>query len=489
MKRTTKGRRQATVIPPSLQHTKILCTLGPATATMERIQQLIVAGADAIRLNFSHSRHETHRELFTMVRAASAAIGRHVPIIQDLQGPKIRVGIIPGGPTLLRPATEVVLTVDAVAMGDTRIPIGYRRLANDVLPGDTIFLDDGLIRLRVERKRGPDVYCTVINGGLLKDNKGVNLPGVNVSEPSLTAKDRRDLAFGLELGVDYVALSFVRSAADILSLKRVIRSRGCNTPVIAKIEKVEAVNELDAVIAAADAVMVARGDLGVEMPGYDVPLVQKRIIRRCNERGVPVIVATQMLESMISNPRPTRAEASDVANAVIDGTDVVMLSAETSVGAYPVETVAIMNDIIRSTEASIAFKPTVREHLLFADETTRNVAAMAGASAQLAAATSARAILCQTYSGETARLLSLQRPGVPIIALTSDETICRRLGLYSGIFSVVMEQPTTAEEAMMMMREAALRARVVAEGDLCLFTTGYPVAEKAATNMIVLRRV
>ena len=335
--------------PPSLQHTKILCTLGPATATKERIRQLILAGADAVRLNFSHSKYETHRKLAEMTREVSAELDRHIAIIQDLQGPKIRVGTLPDGPVLLRPAERVILTTDAVASGDNRIPVQYKKLADDVRTGDSIFLDDGLLRLRVVAKSGRNIACDVINGGLLKEHKGVNLPGVNVSEPSLTAKDRRDLEFGLSLEVDYVALSFVRSAKDIYDLKRLIAKHGKTTPVIAKIEKIEAIRELDAIIMAADAVMIARGDLGVELPSYEVPLLQKRIIRKCRELGKPVITATQMLESMVQNPRPTRAESSDVANAVYDGTDVVMLSAETSVGAFPVETVMTMNDILRST--------------------------------------------------------------------------------------------------------------------------------------------
>lgn len=481
--------QQAAFLPPSLQHTKILCTLGPATATQERIRQMIIAGADAIRLNFSHSRHETHRKLFEMTRAAAAELNRHIPIVQDLQGPKIRIGALPGGPVLLRPASKVVLTTDQVQEGDERIPVAYRKLADDVQSGDSIFMDDGLITLRVDSKSGRNITCSVINGGLLKEHKGVNLPGVNVSEPALTIKDRRDLVFGLDLGVDYVALSFVRSAKDILDLKKFIAQKGRATPVIAKIEKIEAIRELDAIIAASDAVMIARGDLGVELPSHEVPLLQKRIIKRCNEIGKPVITATQMLESMVNNPRPTRAESSDVANAVFDGTDGVMLSAETSVGAYPVEAVMMMNDIIRTSESAVAFEPVLRSGQDLGTASEQAEYAVAAAASVLSVQVNARAILCLTYTGNTARVMSRHKPGVPIIAMAQDEVLCRQLSLYRGIYSIIIDQPETTEDALSMMKKAASEAGVVEEGDTVIITTGYPLDEKASTNMLVVNHV
>lgn len=475
--------------PPSLQHTKILCTLGPATATQERIRQLILAGADAIRLNFSHSKYETHQELFAMTRAAAAELQRHVPIIQDLQGPKIRVGALPDGPVLLRPAEKIVLTTDDTKSGDARIPVGYKRLAEEVKTGDQILLDDGLIALRVEERNGKNITCSVINGGLLKEKKGINLPGVAISEPSLTAKDKKDLNFGLELGVDYVALSFVRSARDIIDLKRLIARKGYTTPVIAKIEKIEAIRELDAVIDAADALMVARGDLGVELPSYEVPLLQKRIIKRCNEKGKPVITATQMLESMIHNPRPTRAESSDVANAVFDGTDVVMLSAETSVGAYPVETVMTMNDILRASETAVQYGSGPPQ-IDFETEVQQTEYSVALTACVLSQQVGAQAILCLTYTGNTARVMSRHRPDAPIIAMVSgSEALCRQLSLYRGIYSVLIEQPANTEEAISLMKQAALDAGVVEEGDQVVITTGYPLDEKASTNMVFVDRV
>lgn len=481
--------RQPPLFPPSLQHTKILCTLGPATATQERIKQLILAGADAVRLNFSHSRYETHRKLLEMTRAVATELNRHIAIVQDLQGPKIRIGALPDGPILLRPASQVVLTTEAVTRGDERIPVAYKKLADDVRPGDTIFIDDGLLAVRVESKSGRNILCTVVNGGLLKEHKGVNLPGVSVSEPSLTAKDRRDLEFGLSLGVDYVALSFVRSAKDIIGLKRLIAAHGKTTPVIAKIEKLEAIRELDAIIIAADAVMIARGDLGVELPSHEVPLLQKRIIRKCAEIGKPVITATQMLESMVNNPRPTRAESSDVANAVFDGTDVVMLSAETSVGAYPVEAVMTMNDIIRSTESVVRFDPNIRRKIEGDSESEQSENAVAVSACVLSAQVNASAILCLSYTGGTARVMSRHHPDVPIIAMAQDEELCRRLALYRGIYSLTIQQPATTEEAVSMMKQNALSVGVVEEGEVVIITTGYPLDERASTNMIVVDRV
>jgi pyruvate kinase len=489
MKNRNEEPQQSLVFPPLLQHTKILCTLGPATATQERIRQLILVGADAFRLNFSHSGYDTHKKLFDMVRAAAKELGRHIPIIQDLQGPKIRVGALPNGPILLRPASTVTLTTDMSAATDDRIPISYKKLADDVQPGDSIYLDDGLITLRVEEKSGRNITCSVINGGLLKERKGVNLPGVNVSEPSLTVKDRKDLIYGLELGVDYVALSFVRSAKDIVELKKLIAQKGKKTPVIAKIEKIEAIRELDAIIAASDAIMVARGDLGVELPSHEVPLLQKRIIKKCNEMAKPVITATQMLESMVHNPRPTRAESSDVANAVFDGTDVVMLSAETSVGAYPVEAVMAMNDIIRSMETSVHFDLPIRPPVTYEDDVEQAEYAVAAAASLLSAQVHARAILCLTYTGNTARVMSRARAEAPIIAMAQDEQLCRWLGLYRGIYSIMIEQPSSSEEAISMMKQAAVEGGVVEEDDIVIITTGYPLDEKANTNMIVVNRI
>lgn len=473
--------------PDSLQHAKILCTLGPASSTPEVIKDLINAGADAIRLNFSHADYDTHRRLFDTTRQVAKSLNKHIPIIQDLQGPKIRIGSLPNGPINLVTGSKITITIDDLTIGDTRIPSGYKNLVKDVSPQDRILIDDGLIALVVESKDESNVYCHVINGGLLKEKKGINLPGVQVSEPSLTKKDLQDLEFGLELGVDYVALSFVRSAKDVTTLKELILSKGYSTPVIAKIEKMEALRELDAIINAADAVMIARGDLGVEIPSHEVPIWQKRIIKKCNQIGRCVITATQMLESMVQNPRPTRAESSDVANAVLDGTDVVMLSAETSVGAFPTDAVRTMNDIIASAESIMLYDKDNRHPPKIRNEDERADYAIAASACNLSEQVSAKAILCFTYRGLTAKMMSRQRPDIPIVAIAQNEKICRMLMLYNGIEAVALkDQPHSTDEAIAVMKDLALDAGYVKKGDKVILTAGYPVVTKARTNMMVV---
>lgn len=471
----------------SLQHAKILCTLGPATATPEKIRDLIEVGADAIRLNFSHAAYETHKALFDITRKVSSEMNKHIPIIQDLQGPKIRVGALPNGPITLVTNEVVTITIEKVLPGDNRIPSGYKNLINDVKVGDSILIDDGLLALKVESKDNSNVYCRVINGGLLKEKKGMNLPGVKISEPSMTEKDLEDLDFGLKLGVDYVALSFVRSAKDITSIKELIQKKGYSTPVIAKIEKVEALMELDSIILASDAIMIARGDLGVEIPSHEVPLWQKRIIKKCNQAGRCVITATQMLESMVMNPRPTRAESSDVANAVLDGTDVVMLSAETSVGAYPIESVRTMNDIIESAESIMLYGQSIKHPPSIRNEDERSEYAIASAACELSEQVGAKAILCFTYRGVTAKMMSRQRPDIPIIAITQNEKICRMLMLYNGVEALALkEQPVSTDDAIVLMKKTAFENGYVKKGDRVILTAGYPVVTKARTNMMVI---
>ena len=331
----------------AIAKTKIICTLGPASQSVDKLVELIQAGMDVARLNFSHGTYEDHLVSINNVREASKLTGEHICILQDLCGPKIRTGKLQHQSIELKEGTTFTFTIDEVMGDERRVTTTYRELPEDVKAGDTILLDDGKMALRVVSKTAKDVNCTVINGGILKEHKGMNLPGVKLSIPSLTEKDIEDLKFGLEHDVDYVALSFVRSAGDIQHLRSVIQQQTkVRVPIVAKIEMKEAIDVIDSIVAESDAVMVARGDLGVEMMPEDVPILQKMIVRKCNEAGVPVIIATQMLESMIENPRPTRAEASDVANAVLDGADAVMLSAETSIGNYPIDTVQTMDRII-----------------------------------------------------------------------------------------------------------------------------------------------
>ena len=428
-----------------MRRTKIVCTIGPATNSEERLEQLMRAGMNVARLNFSHGTHDEHAAVIERIRKISARLDCSIAILQDLQGPKIRVGSLQGGqPVQLVDGAQVTITIRPVTGDAQTIPTTYTHLPQDVKPGDRILLDDGLMELRVLDTGATDVRCQVVHGGLLKEHKGINLPGVAVSAPALTEKDRDDLRFGIMHGVDYVALSFVRRPEDVLTAKQLIaqlqaeQSRKhthapVSIPLIAKLEKPEAVAHLDDILEVVDGVMVARGDLGVEMPPEKVPLLQKRIIARCNDLGLPVITATQMLESMVTNPRPTRAEASDVANAILDGTDSVMLSAETATGAYPIEAVQMMVRIALETEAgdSTARQPQcqrlTQEH------------AVSHAARALSEEASVKAIVVLTRSGTSARLISKDRPRRPILAYTSSERIYRQLALWWGVWPHCIE--------------------------------------------------
>src|SRR5579884_289884 len=422
------------------RRTKIVATLGPATSTPERIAALLAAGVDIVRLNFSHGTPGEHEALYRLVRQQAAALGRPIAVMQDLQGPKIRVGALAGDqPLQLTAGQEVLLTAEPGAVGhDGLVPITYEHLPDDVRPGDRILLDDGLLELRVLASEPPRVRALVVHGGLLGPHKGVNLPGVPLSTPALTAKDRADLALGLALGVDYVALSFVRGPEDIALARKATRGR---VPLIAKLEKPEALAHLEAILRAVDGVMVARGDLAVELSPEEVPPLQKRIIRQANAAGKPVITATQMLQSMITIPRPTRAEASDVANAVLDGSDALMLSGETAVGQYPVETVQTMVRIIVAAEAvrdegtlpRLPGPPAAFRQGAAPGSATSRVHALAHAACLLAAEVRARAVVVFTRTGHTAQVVAQYRPPVPIYAFTAEEAVQRRLALYWGV--------------------------------------------------------
>src|SRR5712692_6041610 len=410
-----------------MRRTKIVCTIGPATSSEEQLERLMRAGMNVARLNFSHGTHDEHAAVIERIRRISARLGCPIAILQDLQGPKIRVGSLQGGqPIRLVDGAQVTITTRPVAGDSQTIPTTYMHLPQDVKPGDRILLDDGLMELRVLDAGATDVRCQVVHGGLLKEHKGINLPGVAVSAPALTEKDREDLRFGVMHGVDYVALSFVRQPEDVLEAKDLIRQfqvekgetdQVMPPPLIAKLEKPEALAHLDDILAAVDGVMVARGDLGVEMAPEKVPLIQKRIISTCNDVGLPVITATQMLESMITHPRPTRAEASDVANAILDGTDAIMLSAETATGAYPIEAVEMMVRIALETEAGnrTAHQPQCK-HLTKAH-------AVSHAARALSEEASVQAIVVFTRSGTSAHLFSKDRPRTPIFAYTPSERI------------------------------------------------------------------
>ncbi len=472
-----------------VRKTKIVCTIGPSSLSTETMVSLIEAGMDAARLNFSYSTHTEHRIGIQHIREASKRTGRPVAIIQDLQGPKIRIG------SLLQPSYElkigngISITTEDVIGTETRISTTYQHLPADVKPGDKILIDDGLIELKVLGTQEREIFCKVVAGGILKEHKGINLPGIAISSPSLTEKDIGDVTFGLENDVDYVALSFVRSADDIRQLHDVMKKLSKHAPIIAKIEKGEALKEIDEIIRAADAVMVARGDLGVELPAEEVPILQKMIIERCNHFGKPVIVATQILESMIENPRPTRAEASDVANAVLDGADAVMLSGETSVGRFPVEAVTIMEKIIREAEehgiASYDIQPGPAKE----EETIQT--ALARSAVILSERIHASAIVAVTHSGAAAQRISQARPRAQIIAATDRERIVRRMNLVWGVRGLMIKNvsDTNSDVTLDNLRDELGKQGLVAPGDFIVFTAGMPVLERGKTNMIKVERI
>lgn len=467
-----------------MRKVKIVCTLGPATAGIPRLVELIEAGMDVARLNFSHGDYGTHETMFADVRAAAKQVGRPITVFADLCGPKIRVGKMQGGQVVLGKGNSLVLSTGDFLGTPERVPHTYLPLARDVKPGDPILLDDGLLQLRVESVKGDDVLCQVIDGGVLKDKKGMNLPGSSLSVPALTEKDKQDIVFGRKLGVDWFALSFVRNPKDVEEAK----SLAGGIPIIAKIEKPEAVTNLDAILEVADAVMVARGDLGVEAGHEKVPLVQKRILRDIKLRAKPAITATQMLDSMIKNPRPTRAEVSDVANAVLDGTDAVMLSAETSVGDYPVEAVKTLGRIIDEIEHHENYltagrpRPEVRERTFSSS--------IADAAAEIAEDLKLAAIAVYTESGHSATLLSAQRPLANIVAFSRHEKVLNRLGLLWGVRPLYGEWVQGVAGVVAQAERELLRHRLAQPGDNVVITFGMVLGDEPfQTNMLKLHQV
>ncbi len=464
-----------------MRRAKIVCTLGPASATHERIGELIEAGMDVARLNFSHGSHADHERTLAIVRAEAEKRGRAVAALLDLQGPKIRVGKIEGGSIALEPGAEIEITTEPMLGNARRVSTTYQGLPGDVKQGDQILLDDGYLQLAVVGVDHTIVRAVVVSGGVLKDNKGINLPGVDVSAPAVGDKDRQDIAWGMRHGVDYVALSFVRKAEDVLTAKALLTADNVRIPVIAKIEKPQAVERLDEIIEASDGIMVARGDLGVELGPEKVPLIQKRIIERTNLRGKIVITATQMLESMITQPRPTRAEASDVANAVLDGTDALMLSGETASGDHPVEAVRTMARIIGEIEGSAYYRQEIEPPQI---ELAVSANAIARAAVMAARTMKVRTIAVVTESGGAARLMSDYRPEANIVALTTDEVTFRRLSLYWGVTPVMIAPSATTDELIDQV-EAILSTRGLARsGESVVITMGVPVGSGATTNLL-----
>ncbi len=440
---------------------------------------------DMARLNFSHGSHDDHKRLIGLVREESAAAGRVVPILQDLQGPKIRIGEMKNGGVLLHKGQSLYLTAEPVEYGTRkRVHVSYPSLASAVEVGGSILVDDGNIELSVMEVNGAEVKTEVVVGGVLRSRKGVNLPQIRSSSPSLTEKDRIDLQFGLENDVDFIGLSFVRSAEDVRELIGKVRESGKSVGVIAKIEKPEAVEDFKNILACSDAIMVARGDLGIEIPMQEVPVVQKRLIRQCLQAAIPCITATQMLESMIENPRPTRAEASDVANAVLDGSDAVMLSGETAVGKYPVRTVEVMDEIIRSVEGQwrgLGGQEAVNVGGASGELVTQ---AISFTAVQLAEDVEAKALCCLTHSGATARAIARHRPEVPIYAFTDNTRIVRRLALLWGTDAFAIPFQSYTDDGISAVHLGLLRRGLAEPGDRVVITAGLPLPAKGLTNMV-----
>lgn len=465
---------------------KIVCTLGPATSTAERIGELIDAGMNVARLNFSHGSHEDHAKMLQIVRGEAERRGKAVAALLDLQGPKIRIGKFASGQIELRPGDELTITTDQVIGDQKRVSTTYAQLPLDVKPGDQLLLDDGYISLAVTEVHDRDVKTVVIAGGILKNNKGINLPGVEVSAPALSDKDRVDIGFALRHDVDYVALSFVRRPEDVLEAKKLLTVDVVSIPVIAKIEKPQALDRLGEIIEVADGVMVARGDLGVELGPEKVPLWQKRIIEETNRRGKIVITATQMLESMITHPRPTRAEASDVANAVLDGTDALMLSGETASGAHPIEAVRTMARIIDEIEKSAYYRANIEVPMI---ELASSANAIAHAAVTAAKAMKLKTIVVVSDSGGAARLVSEYRPEATLVCLTTNEVTYRRLALFWGVTPVLIGPSATTEELLDRVEATLLERNLALPGESVVITMAVPVGSGLQTNVLKIHQI
>ncbi|MBE0551044.1 MAG: pyruvate kinase [Ignavibacterium sp.] len=467
----------------SIAKTKILATLGPATQSVESIRQLILAGIDGVRLNLSHGSYDFFEEIFSSIHTACLEENSPLAVLVDLQGPKIRIGELEQPIIELVTGNLVEITVADIKGNEKIISTSYKQLADDAKIGDPILINDGLIRLKVIKKKSKSLVCEIVNGGILTQKKGMNLPGMNLSTPSITEKDFNDLEFVLKHRVDYIALSFVRSANDVFELKNWLAAKGKTMPVIAKIEKKEAVDNLAEIINASDGVMVARGDLGVELPPQEVPVLQKSIIKQCNALGKLVITATQMLESMINSPIPTRAEASDVANAVWDGTDVVMLSAETSIGKFPFRTVQMMNDIIKNAE--LHHEGRSKNYFITPHDLQENLFDSVGkAIVEISKQIDAQAIVVFTFEGRTARIISKYRPESKIIAISNSFGTMNNLCLRWGVTSVYSETINKENIAIENAKELIINAGLATKGDLIIFTAGAPYSEKSRANWL-----
>ncbi|WP_078556905.1 pyruvate kinase [Bacillus alkalicellulosilyticus] len=466
-----------------MRKTKIVCTIGPASESLEKLTELIEAGMNVARLNFSHGDFEEHGARIKNLREASARTGKTVAILLDTKGPEIRTQTLEGGVAQLVQGEELILSMTEVVGTEKKISITYPGLVNDVHPGSKILLDDGLIGLEVIEVGQDEIRTKILNSGTLKNKKGVNVPNVSVNLPGITDKDAADIIFGIEQGVDFIAASFVRRATDVLEIRELLEKHGAtDIHIIPKIENQEGVDNIDEILEVSDGLMVARGDLGVEIPAEEVPLVQKELIKKCNIAAKPVITATQMLDSMQRNPRPTRAEASDVANAIFDGTDAIMLSGETAAGDYPVESVQTMHNIARRTEQALNYQELLSKRVKLTSPSITS--AISQSVAHTAFNLDASAIITATESGYTASATSKYRPKSPIIAVTSNENVLRRLSLVWGVYPQLGQVAETTDEMLDIAVKSSLASGYVNHGDLVVITAGVPVAESGTTNIM-----
>lgn len=463
--------------------TKIVCTIGPASESIDTLKELIKSGLNVCRLNFSHGNYEEHGKRIDNIKAARNEMKLPIAILLDTKGPEIRTGKFSSPEVNLVEGQNFIITMEEVLGDETKCTVSYKELVNDVKPGNQILIDDGLVGLAVKEIKGQEILCIVQNAGTIKDNKGVNVPNVKINLPAITPKDKKDIEFGIEQGIDFIAASFVRKASDVLAIREILEEHNAtNIQIISKIENQEGVDNIDEILEVSDGLMVARGDLGVEIPTEDIPIVQKELIKKCNILGKPVITATQMLDSMIRNPRPTRAEVTDVANAIFDGTDAIMLSGETAAGKYPLESVKTMASIAIRAEQTLDYEELLKTKVKLRQLNITN--AISHATCTTAIDLKASAIITATASGYTARMVSSYRPSAPIIAATNSEMVMRQMGLVWGVYPLLAEKGLSTDDVFEKSVQSALDMDYISSGDLVVITAGVPVGIAGTTNLI-----
>lgn len=463
--------------------TKIVCTIGPASESVDTLKELIKTGLNVCRLNFSHGNYEEHGKRIDNIKAARNEMKLPIAILLDTKGPEIRTGKFSSPEVNLVEGQNFIITMEDVLGDETKCTVSYKELVNDVKPGNQILIDDGLVGLAVKEIKGQEILCIVQNAGTIKDNKGVNVPNVKINLPAITPKDKKDIEFGIEQGIDFIAASFVRKASDVLAIREILEENNAtNIQIISKIENQEGVDNIDEILEVSDGLMVARGDLGVEIPTEDIPIVQKELIKKCNILGKPVITATQMLDSMIRNPRPTRAEVTDVANAIFDGTDAIMLSGETAAGKYPLESVKTMASIAIRAEQTLDYEELLKTKVKLRQLNITN--AISHATCTTAIDLKASAIITATASGYTARMVSSYRPSAPIIAATNSEMVMRQMGLVWGVYPLLAEKGLSTDDVFEKSVQSALDMDYISSGDLVVITAGVPVGIAGTTNLI-----